>query len=140
MKILLISTLYAPDIVGGAERSVQLLAEGLRQAGHEPVVVRTGREGRAYELGGVRVRCVRHRNLCWPSVGGGKAPALLKPFWHAIANSNPLVAREIGASCERLARGAGFEAECLAAARRCTPERAVAEHVRIYAQLLVAPR
>jgi hypothetical protein len=41
LKILIFNTLYYPNIVGGAEKSVQLLAEGLIKKGHEVVIICT---------------------------------------------------------------------------------------------------
>jgi len=41
VKIAIINTLYYPNVVGGAERSVQFLAEGLVKKGHEVVVICT---------------------------------------------------------------------------------------------------
>ena len=38
MKVLVINSYYYPNIIGGAERSTQLIAEGLKRAGHEVMV------------------------------------------------------------------------------------------------------
>lgn len=44
MKIAIINTLYYPNVVGGAGRSVQFLAEALVKKGHEVVVICTAPE------------------------------------------------------------------------------------------------
>lgn len=42
MKIIIFNTLYYPSKLGGAEVSVQMLAEGLASNGHEVIVVSLG--------------------------------------------------------------------------------------------------
>lgn len=90
MKVLLVNTLYTPWQVGGAERSVQLLAEGLVRRGIEAMVVAlTPNDIEEHrEIGGVSVRYLPLANLYWPHE---MAPphALQKPAWHAIDSFNP---------------------------------------------------
>jgi glycosyltransferase involved in cell wall biosynthesis len=85
MKILFINTLYAPYAVGGAERVVQSLAEGMTEAGHEYVVVATapGKGTRTAWVNGTKVHYVGLRNLYWP-FGEKKNSTVLKPLWHAL--------------------------------------------------------
>jgi glycosyltransferase involved in cell wall biosynthesis len=85
VKLLFINTLYAPYAMGGAERVVQSLAEGITEAGHEAVVVATapGKGTRAAWVNGAKVHYVGLRNLYWP-FGERKNPAALKPLWHAL--------------------------------------------------------
>jgi len=45
MKVLILNTLYYPHVRGGAERSVQILAEALAQQNAEVVVASTGDSG-----------------------------------------------------------------------------------------------
>lgn len=54
MKILIVNTFYYPNMVGGTEQSVKLLAEGLVKRGHE-VIVLTGDNGDITEENGVRI-------------------------------------------------------------------------------------
>jgi glycosyltransferase involved in cell wall biosynthesis len=58
MKVLLVNTYYYPNMVGGAEQSVKLLAEGLKKRGHE-VFVLTGDKGNSKveweEINGINV-------------------------------------------------------------------------------------
>ena len=44
MKVLILSDLYSPDGRGGAERVAELQAQGLREAGHEVVVLTSGKK------------------------------------------------------------------------------------------------
>src|SRR5207302_11040277 len=77
MKVLLCSTLYHPNVVGGAEQSVRLFAESLAGVGHEVVVVTLSRERtrtRA-EVDGVRVHYLPIRNLHWPFAEPGPGTA-----------------------------------------------------------------
>ena len=97
VRIVLLNTLYAPHFVGGAERSVQSLAEALVATGHEVSVISTqARAGvRQACINGVKVYYVGLKNLYWP-FGAGKA-APLKPLWHALDSYNPAMARAVAA-------------------------------------------
>lgn len=95
MKIALINSTFAPDVIGGAELSVQYLAEGLVEAGHDVVVVAMGRESRIECHGRVRIYRVKLKNLYWPYDGRRAMP--LRVAWNALDIANPFMAREIGA-------------------------------------------
>ena len=43
MKIAIINTLYAPNKVGGAEKSVQILAENFSDLGNDVIVICLGK-------------------------------------------------------------------------------------------------
>lgn len=96
MNILLVNTLYAPYSIGGAERSVQLLAEGLSGRGHRVTVACTSpeEEMETRTVGGVPVHGVPLRNVYWPF--DGEKQSLLKPFWHALDSYNPWMRAEFG--------------------------------------------
>lgn len=96
MKILLVNTLYYPNVLGGAERSVQFLAEALARVGHEAVVVSAGwnRGIQVDEINGVKVYYVGLKNLYWP-FSKKQNSALIKPLWHLMDTYNPLMAREV---------------------------------------------
>jgi len=83
--------------VGGAERSVQLLAESLAAAGHEMVVVTLGRERapRTAEISGVRVYYLPVRNLYWPLVEP-RPGVVRKALWHTVDTYNPWMAAAVG--------------------------------------------
>lgn len=90
MRILFVSTLYEPNIVGGAERVVQSVAEGLTSLGHECVVVTLG-QGTKKEtrfINGVKVHYLPVRNLYWPFQSARPGP-LRRALWHALDSYNP---------------------------------------------------
>ena len=96
MKILFINTLYTPHLIGGTERAVQLLAEGLVKEGHQVVVAATAPERgiRTGTVNGVKVYYVGLRNLYWP-FGERENHRALKPLSHALDTRNPWMAREV---------------------------------------------
>jgi glycosyltransferase involved in cell wall biosynthesis len=97
MKIVLLNTLYAPNVLGGTERVVQTLAESLLARGHEPVVACTGaKHGVHRELvSGVPVYSVGLRNV-YPLLPVDGRHALAKPVWHAIDTVNVGMTRALG--------------------------------------------
>lgn len=97
MKILFISTLYPPQVVGGAERVVQSVAEGLVQRGHECHVVTLGKRASRddRELNGVKVHELPVRNLYWPFVSP-RPGSLRRALWHAMDSYNPWMATSLG--------------------------------------------
>ncbi|WP_265555307.1 glycosyltransferase family 4 protein [Serratia grimesii] len=97
MKIMLINTLYYPNKVGGAEVSVQLLAEELVKAGHSVSVLtlHDGKNRKVDKINGVDVVYLPLRNLYWPfstEIHG----RIKKLLWHVIDNYNFAMARSIG--------------------------------------------
>ncbi len=97
MKILFLSTLYAPNAVGGAERIIQSVAEGVQEAGHQAVVLSTvpRNEGSSDWINGVKVHYVGQKNLYyWPPRGVEK-PRVLKPLWHGLDTFNSWMAGEV---------------------------------------------
>lgn len=82
MKVLIINTLYFPARIGGAEVSVQLLAEGFYKLGHEVVVLCLHQENKRKEavINGVKVIYLPLINIYWPFSGHNN---ILKKFlWH----------------------------------------------------------
>lgn len=95
MRVLLVHQLYYPNMIGGAEYSVQTLAQGLTALGHEVAVVCT-REASGVDVTsheGIKVYQVGLKNVYWPF--DGHNPQLLKPLAHALNAYNPLMAREV---------------------------------------------
>jgi glycosyltransferase involved in cell wall biosynthesis len=91
VKILIVNNLYAPNVRGGAERSVQLLAEALVRDGKEVTVVTTAEHpAEMIEVGGVRVVTLSIANLYWP-FGDAQPSPLRRKLWHLIDIYNPLV-------------------------------------------------
>lgn len=94
MKILFINTLYAPFQVGGAEVSVQTMAEALVKSGHRVHVLTLGYEASVKELNGVEVITIKTRNLYHIERAGGQ-PSYKKLIWHLLDSSNPFYKAEI---------------------------------------------
>jgi glycosyltransferase involved in cell wall biosynthesis len=96
MKPLFISSLYHPNQVGGAEKVARIIAEGMLQQGHQPVVVTTqeGFGDRISHVNGVKVYYIGLKNLYWPYSGKKRSP-IARAFWHGIDRYNPLMARAV---------------------------------------------
>ena len=83
MKILLLNTLYPPTSVGGAERSLEVLARGLAARGHETAVICLSEgEDSTENRDGVEVHRLAHGNVYWPFDGARHSP-LARLQWHA---------------------------------------------------------
>jgi glycosyltransferase involved in cell wall biosynthesis len=95
MKICLVNTLYHPYQVGGAERSVQILAESLAQRGHEAVVVTLGKESEQMTHNGVKIYRLALQNTYWP-FDNQERSFLEKVGWHTRDIHNTKMARAIG--------------------------------------------
>ena len=96
VKILLLNTLYPPHVLGGAERSVQDLAEALAAQDIEVVVASTARRGGASTkmVNGVKVVHLPIANLHWPFDRVLRSPAHRK-LWHLIDAYNPAMKAEV---------------------------------------------
>jgi glycosyltransferase involved in cell wall biosynthesis len=96
MKPLIVSSLYHPNKVGGAEKVARIVAEGMLQHGHEPVVVTTqeGSGTRVSDVNGVKVYYIGLKNLYWPYDRKDR-PAIARAAWHGIDRFNPLMARAV---------------------------------------------
>ena len=95
MKILYISTLYTPNLVGGAERVVQSIAEDMAVAGHEVVVLSaTSQKSTVSWVNGVKVYYINLKNVYWP-YGEKSNAAAAKALWHAFDTYNPWMTREV---------------------------------------------
>ena len=88
MKVVIFNTLYYPNIIGGAEKSVQLLAESLLKEGIEPIVVTTSYKNYIDYVNGVKVYYIKINNLYWP-YKAKKEKKFKKPIWHLIDSYNP---------------------------------------------------
>jgi glycosyltransferase involved in cell wall biosynthesis len=98
MKILQISTLYPPHVVGGAEKAAALLAEALAKRGHEVVMVslHPGSSEIVEDQKGVRVYRLTLDNFYWPFGRRKKPNALRRLAWHIRDMWNRKAARRIG--------------------------------------------
>lgn len=93
MKIALVSNLYTPYFAGGAEVSCELLARGLREAGHEPLVMSAAidRPGPyTDEIDGVMVHRLR-TGTPYSVMELRKQHGWKKWLWHGMDLWNPVV-------------------------------------------------
>jgi len=98
MKILIISTLYPPNVVGGAEKAAAELAEALVCHGHVVVVItlQPGKTELVEERNGVRVYRLPLDNFYWPFGRAEKPNRFYRLLWHIREMWNPVAARRIG--------------------------------------------
>ncbi|MCR9175091.1 MAG: glycosyltransferase family 4 protein [Alphaproteobacteria bacterium] len=96
LRILMVNSTYDAPMVGGAQRSVRLLAEALASRGHRVVVLCLTSEPRPTlrRVGGLRVLGLPIRNLYWP-FGSDHQGAARKLLWHAVDSHNPIMSRLI---------------------------------------------
>jgi glycosyltransferase involved in cell wall biosynthesis len=91
-RILSISALFPPDVIGGAETSAARLAEYWASRGHEPGVITTAKDP-SEELNGVIVNGVRtwrvHMPRPYPTFLFPSAPGWQKPIWHLQDHFDP---------------------------------------------------
>src|SRR4051794_21842572 len=96
MKIVLVNSLYSPHFVGGAERSVQALAEGLVELGHRVTVVSTADQtsNTEAEVNGVKVHYLAYKNSYWTYEDRSRGK-ISKAAWHARDTYSPAMGREV---------------------------------------------
>lgn len=89
MRLLLLNTLYAPHIGGGAEVMLRQMAEGLRGRGHQVQVLCTGPQAglQRETVHGVPVLRAGLRNLYWPFDEASHG-ALKRLAWHVLDRYN----------------------------------------------------
>jgi glycosyltransferase involved in cell wall biosynthesis len=94
MRVLIVNSLYHPNEIGGAERSVQALAEGLAANNVHVAVLSSDKRNWDGELNGVTCYYRRIPNLYWMKVAKEQS-SLKKPIWHALDSLNPFTPRVI---------------------------------------------
>jgi glycogen(starch) synthase len=94
MKIMIFNTLYYPYKIGGAEISVQLLAESMAHDGNDVMVVAIHDKKTILRdnINGVHVIYVPLKNLYWP-YNNEKKNKILRFMWHCIDMYNPFMAK-----------------------------------------------
>ncbi len=97
MHVLIINTLYPPLTVGGAERSVCLLAEALVRSGDRVSVVtlHPGSEETVEKVNGVRVYRLPMDNHYWPFGRASKPSVPARLLWHVSDSWNRRAARRV---------------------------------------------
>ena len=93
-KILLVNEFYTPYGNGGAERSVQYLAESLVSAGHDVVVACTAPESSVDVVNGVKVYYLKFKSIHGPF--SDRHSYLYKKFWDIRDIFNFAIGRTMG--------------------------------------------
>lgn len=94
MRIAAFSTLFPPNVVGGAEKTVETLMLGLADRGAEVHVLTTDpEEDQSGREGPLEVHRVRLRNLYWPHAASPRRPVWQRALWHAGDIHNVPMAR-----------------------------------------------
>ncbi|ANJ92003.1 Glycosyl transferases group 1 [compost metagenome] len=96
MRVIIVNTLYYPYKIGGAEVSVQLLAEELVRKGHQVRVVCLHKENykKIDNVNGVEVVYLPLKNIYWPFDDSRKSK-IQRLMWHIIDSYNILMAKLI---------------------------------------------
>lgn len=95
MRVLLVNSLYPPQDVGGAERSVEQLAHGLAAAGATVAAATLVETGGGVEVrDGVRIHRLPLHHLYWP-YGGRRRTAVRRALWHGLEAVSPLMDRAV---------------------------------------------
>lgn len=104
MKIMMFNALYYPYRVGGAEISVQLLAEELVRQGNKVCVVTLGESKTREErlINGVDVIILPLRNVYWPYSEKKNSP-YKKVFWHLLDVYNIFMYNQVRKEIRRYA-------------------------------------
>lgn len=106
MRILNISALYPPHVIGGAELGLQVIAEAMADAGHDVHVVTLQppahlQKTDAMRDGRVTVYAVPLGNIYWPyDAQRANRPRAQKMLWHGIDTANVVMAKRV----ERIVR------------------------------------
>ncbi|MFL9921019.1 glycosyltransferase family 4 protein [Paraburkholderia fungorum] len=89
MKIAFISGLYPPAVIGGAEIVLQTLVEGVRDQGHDVLVITTKEEGKLVQefVNEIPVIRVPIKNIYWHGRREHRG-AIKRAIWHAIDSAN----------------------------------------------------
>jgi glycosyltransferase involved in cell wall biosynthesis len=98
MKVAIINTLYPPYQVGGAEKSVALLAEALVKRGDDVSVIALHPERQVVSTwrNGVRCHLLPLKNIYWPFMNERRPHAIARFVWHALDVWNLRAARLVG--------------------------------------------
>lgn len=90
MTILFFNTFYYPKQVGGAEISVQLMAERLVKAGHRVFVITSGNRKTINHRNGVVIIRIKQRNVFSTYSNSRRKGRAVKTIWHIWDSCNPL--------------------------------------------------
>ncbi len=110
MKIAIVSSLFPPYSIGGAEQLVSDLALALHRLGHQVDVISTCRrrdlESRRYRTDnweGIRVWRIAPSNVYWRFDRERRPPSgLIRALWHAVDLWNPSIIRPVREILDRI--------------------------------------
>jgi len=91
---MIINSLYYPNIIGGAEKSVQIIAENLNKPDITPIVVSISDKEKIDYINRVKVYYIHHSNIYWSYYSKTKR-AILKIFWHLFSLYNFIILNKI---------------------------------------------
>lgn len=95
MRVLIFNTLYYPNFIGGAEKSVQALAEGLVKEGNKvSVITTTPDKDHSKEVNNVKVYYLNTNNIYW-GFDGTTHSGIKKIVWHTIDSLNLSIDKKI---------------------------------------------
>ncbi len=98
MKCCIISALYPPHVVGGAEKVTAKLAAGLVRAGHSVVVITLHNKPDPHTeyIDGVKVYYLPIDNIYWPYGLSAKPSVIERLIWHCVDMWNFKAASRVG--------------------------------------------
>jgi glycosyltransferase involved in cell wall biosynthesis len=94
IKVMVINSLYHPNVIGGAEKSTRAIVSNLGKFDIEPVVVTVSDRDRIDTVDGIRVYYVRHSSIYWSYYSKAKNN-ILKLFWHLLSLYNPFMLNRV---------------------------------------------
>jgi glycosyltransferase involved in cell wall biosynthesis len=94
MKVMVMNSLYYPNIIGGAEKSTQVMVENLKKFGIEPVVVTISDKDKIDLVNGIKVYYIHHSNIYWSYYSKTKKN-ILKLLWHLLSLYNFLILKKV---------------------------------------------
>ncbi|MDH3533250.1 MAG: glycosyltransferase [Gammaproteobacteria bacterium] len=108
MRILNVSSLYPPNVIGGAEFGIQTIAAAIADAGHDVHVITLqpppgiGNVAAA-PSGAVTVHNVPLANIYWPfGASRGTASRARKMLWHGLDTANAVMGQRVGRIVRRV--------------------------------------
>lgn len=87
MKILVVSNLYYPNLIGGAERSSKLIAEGYAKRGHEVSVLTTSDRDYEEVINGVTIYYRSFKHVFWRYESADQS-FTKKILWRLVERNN----------------------------------------------------
>ena len=94
MKILLVSTLYKPFEIGGAERSTRLIAQGYKSMGYNVEILTTSNTNEVRFVDGIKVRYLKLTHIFW-RYDSKHVGTIKKVLWRILEPINILNIRRL---------------------------------------------